>query len=194
MSKKLRIELNQNTCVANLSCLNIDPKHYDIKDNLAFLKGGKIKDNISHIDLNLNEEEAKKVIEAAKACPTNSIKVIDLETNKEIVSDKVEENNIREVEAKYDDNKEFVLDPAGYFLIRINKGKKLIEVGFCNERNKLVLKITGKKPIEIYQTIINKENIPIRKDHCAYLGRELQKAYLALHKNLNYVQDEELKF
>lgn len=194
MHKKIRIELNQDTCVANLNCIKIDPKHYAIQDNLAYLKGGKIKDKISHIDLNLNEEEAKIIIEAAKACPTNSIKVIDLDTNEEIVSDKVEENNIREIEAKYDDNKEFVLDPGGYFLIRINKEKKLIEVGFCNERNKLVLKITGKKPIEIYQTIINKEQIPIRKDHCAYLGRELQKAYLALQKNLEYVQDDELKF
>ena len=67
-----------------------------------------------------------------------------------------------------------------------------IEVGFCKERNKITLKIIGKKPIDIYQTIINKEKLPIRKDHAAYLGRELQKAYMALKNNLKYVQDEEL--
>jgi len=46
--------------------------------------------------------------------------------------------------------------------------------------HKIVLKVTGKKPIDIYQTILNKENIDIRKDHAAYLGRELQKAYIAI--------------
>ena len=67
-------------------------------------------------------------------------------------------------------------------------------VAFCNGKNKVVLKVTGKKPIDIYQTIINKENIPIRIDHAAYLGRELQKAYLALRYDLEYVQDDELDF
>ena len=41
----------------------------------------------------------------------------------------------------------------------------------------------------MYQTILNKENLDIRKDHAAYLGRELQKAYLALKYNLEYVQE-----
>ncbi|MBI2105482.1 DUF4346 domain-containing protein [Candidatus Woesearchaeota archaeon] len=42
--------------------------------------------------------------------------------------------------------------------------------------------------------IINKKKLNIRKDHCAYLGRELQKAYIALKKGIKYVQDDELKF
>ena len=125
MTRKLRIELNKDTCVANLSCINIDPSHFAIKDKKAYMINGKLKDDISYIELNLSDEEAKRVIEAAKSCPTNSIKVIDLNKKEVIVSDKVEENNIREIEAKYDDSKEFVLDPTGYFLIRINKEKKL---------------------------------------------------------------------
>ena len=193
MTKKLRIELDQESCINNLNCIKIDPKHFAINSK-AYLKNGKIKDNLSFLELEVPEEEAKRIIDAAKSCPTNSIKVIDLSTKKDIVTNKVSEDNIKEIKAEYDDNKEFVLDPEGYFLIRLNKEKKLIEVGFCNERNKLVLKIIGKKPIEIYQTIINKEKIPIRKDHCAYLGRELQKAYIALTNNLEYIQDEELNF
>ena len=191
--KKLRVELNMERCVDNRNCINIDPSHFESKNNKAFLKKGSTKDNFQILDLEVSDQEAEKIIKAANSCPTNSIKVINLEDKKELVTTKVQQDNIREVEAEYDDDKEFVLDPAGYFLIRINKEKKLIEVGFCNERNKLVLKITGKKPIDIYQTIINKENIQIRKDHCAYLGRELQKAYIALQKNLEYVQDDELK-
>jgi dihydropteroate synthase len=59
-------------------------------------------------------------------------------------------------------------------------------------KNKITLKVNGKKPIDIYQTIINKEKLPIRKDHATYLGRELQKVYLALKYNLEYVWGDEL--
>jgi dihydropteroate synthase len=99
---------------------------------------------------------------------------------------------IKEVVAKYDDMKEFVIDDKGYFLIRLDRKNKNIEVAFCAEKNKIALKVRGEKPIDIYQTIINKEKLPIRKDHAAYLGRELQKAYVALKYNLEYVQDGEL--
>ena len=192
--KKLRVELDMEKCIDNRSCINIDPAHFESKNNKASLKKSLTKNNIQILDIEVSDQEAERIITAASSCPTNSIKVINVKDKKELVTTKVQENNVKEIEAAYDDSKEFVLDPAGYFLIRINKEKKLIEVGFCNERNKLVLKITGEKPIEIYQTIINKEQIQIRKDHCAYLGRELQKAYIALQKNLDYVQDDELKF
>src|SRR3989344_4653636 len=98
----------------------------------------------------------------------------------------------RKVKANYDDTKEFVIDPAGYFLIRINREEKKIEVASCNEKNKIELITYGEKPIDIYQTILNKEKVNIRKDHAAYLGRELQKAYIALKNDLEYVQDEEI--
>ncbi|MBS3171165.1 ferredoxin [Candidatus Woesearchaeota archaeon] len=192
--KKLRIELDTEKCIDNRSCINIDPLHFKSKDNKAFLKKGAGKGNLQVLNLEVSDQEAEKIIKAASSCPTNSIKVIDVQDQKELVTTELKQDNIKEIEAKYDDNKEFVLDPAGYFLIRINKEKKLIEVGFCNERNKLVLKIVGKKPIEVYNEIVNKEKLPIRKDHCAYLGRELQKAYISLQENLEYIQDEELKF
>ena len=102
------------------------------------------------------------------------------------------ENGIKEVVAVYDDRKEFVIDDKGYFLIRLDRKNENIEVAFCKERNKIFLKVVGKKPIDIYQTILNKEKLDIRKDHAAYLGRELQKAYTALKFNIDYVQDDEL--
>jgi ferredoxin len=191
---KLRIEIDRKACVDNENCVKNDSKNFEIKNEKAVMKKGVTNDSLSYLEINASEKEAENIIRAANSCPVNAIKVINLETKKEIVSNKVSEESVKEIQAKYDDSEEFVLDPAGYFLIRINKEKQVIEVGFCNERNKLILKITGKKPIDVYQTIINKEKIPIRKDHCAYLGRELQKAYIALQKNLEYVQDDELNF
>jgi len=116
-----------------------------------------------------------------------------IEAGKKIDRKKVEmKEDAKEIKAVYNDYKEFVIDNEGYFLIRINREKKNIEVGFCKEIGKVNLKVIGKRPIDIYNTIINKEGLNIRKDHCAYLGRELQKAYTALQNNLEYVQDEEL--
>ena len=118
----------------------------------------------------------------------------DVKGNKDTADSKGKKDEVRKVIASYDDAKEFVLDDAGYFLIKLYRKNKSIVVGFCKERNKISLKIVGKKPIDIYHTIINKEKLPIRKDHAAYLGKELQKAYIALKYNLEYVQDKELDF
>lgn len=70
--------------------------------------------------------------------------------------------------AKFDDAKEFVLGGDKYFLIRLNRKCNNIEVGFCRGKNNLLLKIVGKKPLEIYQTILNKERVDINKDHAAF--------------------------
>ncbi len=105
----------------------------------------------------------------------------------------VDTTNMKEIQAQYDDLKEFVMDPNGYFLIKLDREKKEIVIGLCKELNKISIKITGKKPLEIYQTII-KEGLISRFDHAAYLGRELQKAYLALQEGIVYIQDSELDF
>lgn len=83
-------------------------------------------------------------------------------------------------------------DPRGYFLIRVNKKKGLIEVGFCEHGNVVNLIIEGKKPEEIYHTIF-REGLITKFEHAAYLGKELEKAYIALKTGAKYVQDSELE-
>ena len=89
-------------------------------------------------------------------------------------------------------NQNWILDPKGYFLIRINKEAQTIEVGHCIENNQVKTKITGKTPEEIMYKIIH-ENLISLLDHAAYLGKELQKAHTALKYNINYIQDSELQ-
>jgi len=170
-----------------------DIKIPDPSGKKAVLKNSRKNDNgIYSVEVNCDDDTATSLVEAGKACPVNAIRVIDAEKNEDIVSVKVDDGKVKEIIAKYDDAKEFVIDPKGYFLIRLDRKNKNIEVGFCNEKNKVVLKIIGKKPIDIYQTILNKEKLSVRKDHAAYLGRELQNAYFALKYNLEYVQDDEV--
>lgn len=190
--KKIKVEYYRNKCIGQGNCASIANDYFELVGKKAALKNSKkISNSVYSIELNCDEDTAASLVEAGKACPVNAIRVIDAEKNEDIVSVNVNEDKIKEVIAKYDDAREFVIDPKGYFLIRLDRKSKNIEVGFCNEKNKVILKVTGKKPIDIYQIIINKEKLPIRKDHAAYLGRELQNAYFALKYNLEYVQDDE---
>ena len=191
--KKLRTEYYKNICVGTGNCAVLAPDHYELLGEKATLKNSKnIGKDTYTIEGDYEDHIATSLIEAGKACPVNAIRVIDLEKNEDLVSVEVKEDDVKVVKAEYDDAKEFIIDKAGYFLIRLDKGNKNIEVAFCNEKNKIVLKVAGKRPIDIYQTILNKEKLDIRKDHAAYLGRELQKAYLALKYNLEYTQDDDM--
>ena len=195
MIRKLRILYDKGTCIGNRACLATDPERWE-RDNhgkVDLVEGKKEGEDLYVLEKEYDEEEMKDIIAGAQVCPVNAIGVIDVETGKELVTRKVSAHGALVIEAHYDDNKEFVLDPRGYFLIRVDRKNKNIEVGFCKSRNIVEVKIVGKKPIDIYQTIL-REKIVVRADHAAYLGRELQKAYVALQEGIEYIQDDELDF
>ena len=55
-------------------------------------------------------------------------------------------NNIKtSITAKYNKIKDWVLDPKGYFLIKIDREKNLIRTGYCifSKLNKLISAIYG---------------------------------------------------
>jgi len=96
------------------------------------------------------------------------------------------------IEAQYDDDKEFSLDPAGYLLIRIHEGE--LEVGLIkagDQPHQVQQIVAGKTALEVYMTVY-KQKWDLRGDHMAYLGRELAKAEFCLARGQNYVQDEPL--
>ena len=104
----------------------------------------------------------------------------------------------KRITAKYHKIKDWVMDPKGYFLIAIDKEKKLLSVGYCTFRklgNKhvsdMVSIISGKTAIEIVNTLIRNKYISSYQ-HAADMGIELCKAELALKYKLNYVQDKDL--
>ena len=191
---KIRIEFDKATCIGNKACLAMDFKRWkDVGDKVDLIGGKEVQKDIFILEGNYSEDEIETIVEGAKVCPVNAIGVKNLDTKEELYKREITTANMKEVRAKYDDSKEFVIDTAGYFLIKTDPKSKGIEVGFCREPNVVALKVVGKNPLEIYQTIINKEKLEIRKDHYAYLGRELQKAYIALKLGIKYVQDDELK-
>ena len=111
---------------------------------------------------------------------------------------KIDKKIEKKITAKYHKIKDWVMDPKGYFLIAVDKKKKLLRVGYCKfskpgnkPKNDMVAEISGKTAIEIVNTLIREEYISSLQ-HAADMGIELQKAELALKYNLNYIQDKDL--
>ena len=103
----------------------------------------------------------------------------------------VDSSKMKSIKGNYDDIKDWVMDPNGYFLIRVNREQDRIEAGWCKKANEIILTVYGTRASDVYFTLI-KEGCISRLDHAAYLGKELAKAEISLKNNLNYVQDGEL--
>jgi len=104
----------------------------------------------------------------------------------------------KRITAKYHKIKDWVMDPKGYFIIGLDREKKLIRVGYCkfsklgeDPVNDMIAIVSGNTAIEIVNTII-KENYISSLQHAADMGIELCKAEMALKYNLNYIQDKDL--
>ena len=127
--------------------------------------------------------------------------VINLEMNREgarRLSDFTGKNIKKRVTASYDKIKDWEMDPKGYFLIDVDKKKKLLRIGYCvitksndNPAHEMVAEIYGKTAIEVLNTLI-KEEFMSTLQHSGDMGIELCKAELALKNNLDYVQDKDL--
>lgn len=89
------------------------------------------------------------------------------------------------------DEREFVQDPLGFFTISIKPETKEIVCEHYTTKKEFHCRIIGKNAEEISATI-SRLGLVSRVDHAAYLGRELQKAEIALKKNLPYEQDDAL--
>jgi dihydropteroate synthase len=101
--------------------------------------------------------------------------------------------------ARYHKIKDWKMDPKGYFLIRVDEKKKIIQVGYCkftrlgnSPINDMVAVVEGKTAIEIVNTLIREKFISTLQ-HAADMGIELHKAELSLKYGLKYIQDKDLE-
>ena len=107
----------------------------------------------------------------------------------------MDERKIPLIDAKKIPKKDIVLDTKGFFVIEVVKKDRKIRVEYYsnvykNEKivsGKLEKVFTGKKADALCDTISN--IVPnLLASHYMYLGRELQKAEIALEKNQKYIQ------
>jgi tetrahydromethanopterin S-methyltransferase subunit A len=95
-------------------------------------------------------------------------------------------------------NEKFILDPSGFFKIKVDKNiGKIVVHHYASHQdfldNKINKKIVGNDAIEIGHTIsrmglIGKFEQTV--EHALDIGQELQKAEIALKNDLEYVQDQ----
>ena len=110
----------------------------------------------------------------------------------------IKKNTGRPITAKYNKIADWIIDPKGYFLIKVDKNNNLIRVGYCKIRNikkkkihEMICEIKGKTAIEIVNTLI-KEGFISSLQHAADMGIELNKAEISLNYDLEYIQDKDL--
>jgi len=84
------------------------------------------------------------------------------------------------------------LDKKGYFTIKPFFSREKVFVRYYDTKNNLKYTFSGVNTSQIIQSIIERKLIS-RLDHAAYLGKEIEKAIIALKNNLEYVQDRELQ-
>ena len=107
----------------------------------------------------------------------------------------MDKREITLVKAKKLPRKDIMLDPNGFFVIEIDKKDREIRVEYYSnvyKNNKIVSGklekvFTGKKADAICDTISNIVT-NLLTSHYMYLGRELQKAEIALENNKKYIQ------
>ena len=104
----------------------------------------------------------------------------------------------KKIIAKYHRIKDWKMDPKGYFLIDVDRKKKIIQIGYCKvirlgnaPINDMVAIIKGKTAIEIVNTLIREKYISTLQ-HAADMGIELHKAELSLKYGFKYIQDKDL--
>ena len=105
----------------------------------------------------------------------------------------------KKIIAKYHKIKDWRMDPKGYFLIRVDKKKKIIQIGYCkftrlgnSPNNDMIAIVKGKTAIEIVNTLIREKFISTLQ-HAADMGIELHKAELSLKYGFKYIQDKDLE-
>ena len=82
-------------------------------------------------------------------------------------------------------------DPKGYFTIKIFPKRNSVFVRYYDAKSELAFTFSGTNTPQIVQGIIDR-GLVSTLTHAAYLGKELEKAVIALKNGMSYIQDKEL--
>ena len=82
-------------------------------------------------------------------------------------------------------------DPVGYFLVFVDRARRLLRVEHRSAEHRLRTVFEGRRAEELCHTIVRRGDVTLLA-HAAYLGRELAKAETALEFGLEYDQDRPL--
>lgn len=117
--------------------------------------------------------------------------IVDMSINyKKVKEDKLTKELDNAIDTS-DVGVKWVPDPKGYFTIKIFPSRNKVFVRHYDSKNNLKYTFGGISTPQIIQKIVER-GLVSRPDHAAYLGKEIEKAVIALKNDLLYVQDKEL--
>ena len=155
-------------------------------------------------------EDPDKIMEVVSACcsknpgafefmPEKGVQgIVDMENEKRVVAEEAKsaESEGPKESSPFSINADSSLlpwrqDEKGFFIINPDAHRQEIIVEYHDNEGRMLGTIIGRDAEEISKTIVSKDLVS-EQSHCAYLGRELIKAEIAMKHKLEYVQDKEL--
>jgi len=187
------VHVDRRKCIGAGFCVKLMPEVYSLDEQKKVVLREGVKSGENAMSLGVGKKSLNSSVMAAKVCPSYAIDVIDRMTGKSMLNIAPgEEIPVRKIKAGYDSLKEWKMDPKGFFTVKPFPDEGVIRVRHYNAKHQLSAEIEGRTAEEIYNTIC-RDNLISSLSHAAYLGSELQKAEIAMRKNLHYVQDAPLK-
>lgn len=144
--------------------------------NLELLEIEHFRSQVEITDL-IGCEDIRRIEEGVDACKAESPGRFDKT---------VAMKRVTQIEAQRP--KKLILDPSGFFIIYPKKEEGRIYLEHYKKDGTLNEIIYGEDPVSIASTTLER-GLVSRLDHAAYLGRELEKAYLSMIYGFQYIQD-----
>jgi len=144
--------------------------------NLEFSEIEHFRSQVELIDL-IGSEDVEKVEKEVRACIAKN----PGKFNKAVTVRKVPHTEARP-------SRKLTIDPSGFFIIYPKKEEGRIYLEHYRADATLNEVIFGEDPISIALTVIE-HGLVSRLDHAAYLGKELEKAFLSMAQGFQYIQD-----
>ncbi len=144
--------------------------------NLEFSEVEHFRSQVELIDL-IGSEDITRIEEEVHTCLKNNPGKFDRI---------LEIKRVPQIEAR--SHVRLVLDPSGFFIIYPKKNEGRIYLEHYKNDGPLNEIIYGEDPVLIASTAIER-GLVSRLDHAAYLGRELEKAFLSMAYEFQYIQE-----
>ncbi len=187
---------NKDKCTSAAKCMGIHPELWsEDADGKAILIDGKLNAASRRYERVIEDSELEAYKQSALICPSYVIDIVEPASKKSILNinptKEDEKDKVPVIQASYDSNAEWRMDPKGFFTMKPFPEEGVIRVRYYGEDHALKVVVEGKNAEDIYNTIV-REGFVSSLAHAAYVGSELMKVEIALKKRLAYVQDDPL--
>lgn len=144
--------------------------------NLSLEAVEHFRRTVEVVDL-VGQDDASQILEAARGCAARNPGAAPVFAEATVVTP---------TQGYLPDR--MVSDPAGYFVIYVDRSRQLLSLEHYSNDGVLDAVIEGRTAPELYIPAVDK-GLVSRLDHAAYLGRELARAEQALRSEEPFVQD-----